>query len=224
MKKKKGGLIKWIVIIVVILGVIGGIFGDKKTSNKDDSKADTNENTEDTSPVANVNEELDEFTYTIEENCIKLEDYSGTLESLLIDRTYTVDTQEYIVNDLLDFRVKSGVKTLIISEGITEINNIIFNGSDITTLYLPKSLTRIEDDTLAYLNEDGINLYYGGTEEEWNKILVAHEEKSVSEELKDGNPGNAGAALADKLNSLVGHEYDASKFTFHYDSNPEDIE
>lgn len=223
MKKKKSGFIKWIVIVVILLAVVSAIFGSKEDSKETSSKTDQKENPENAS--ANEGTQLDDFAYTVDGDNIELADYSGNSAVLTINDKYTVDGVEYIVDDLLNFHVgSSSVKTLIISEGITELNNTIFNGAAITTLYLPKSLTSIEDDTLAYLNEDDINLHYGGSEEEWNAILVAHEEKSVSEEWENGNHEEAGAALADKLNSWVGHKYDASKFTFHYESNPSNIE
>lgn len=115
------------------------------------------------------------------------------------------------------------IDTFIVSDGITELNNSIFNSCKVSKIYLPKSLSIIYDDTLAYLGEDKIDVYYEGTEDEWNNMFTEYQAKSASEEWSNGNAEESGKALADKLNSSIGHEYDSSKFTFHYESDITDI-
>jgi hypothetical protein len=166
-----------------------------------------------------VQNDIDNFSYDIEGKELVLNDYNGSASELRIKNEYEIDGKSYEVNDLLNFQVsRSSVKTLIIEDGITELNNSIFNGCDVDTIYLPKSLTVIYDDTLAYLSAEHIDLYYEGSKKQWKKIFKKYEASSVSEEIDNENYEGAGKAAADKINSLVGHELDRSKFTMHYAS------
>lgn len=183
---------------------------DESTTSKEGENGDSKINIED-------------FSYSIENSRIVLSSYNGSDENLIINSVYDVDGQNY-ETDLTSFQVgNSVVKSIIISEGISELYDSIFNSSNIATLYLPKSLNIIYDNTLAYLSEDHINLYYGGTEDQWNSIFTEYEANSVSESFKEGNYEGTGKALADKLNNYVGHEYDSSKFTMNFECTPEDV-
>lgn len=165
---------------------------------------------------------VDDFEYTIDNDTLLLESYTGKDSVLTIESEYEIDGVYYQVN-LSDFQIRnSSVKTFIVSEGITELNNSIFNGSDVNKIYLPSSLNIIYDDTLAYLNEDHIDIYYGGTEADWESIFTEYQISSPSEEWENGNAEDAGKAAADKLNQAMGHKYDSSKFTYYYQSTEDD--
>lgn len=221
-QNKKGGILKWIIIIVVILGVIGWMAGGNNNNEA------TLSNVSESSKTAQVEEtpessDINNFSYNVQEDKVLLEEYEGEASTLVIEDEYVIEGTSY-QTDLSSFQVSANsVKTLLIKEGITELKNSIFNGSNVETLYLPKSLTYIYDDTLAYLNSDHIDLYYGGTEEEWMSILIEYNSSSVVDEVESGNAEEAGTALADKLNSYLGHEFDESKFSINYGINIDDL-
>lgn len=165
---------------------------------------------------------IEDFDYELNNDQLKLLDYNGSDETLIIDANYKLQDVNY-KTDLTDFQLGGGVKTLIISEGITELDNAIFNGSDVEKIYLPKSLTAITDNTLSYLHDRTIEVYYGGSEEQWNSIFEHYVSPGVTESWKAENYEDAGTALADKLNKMMGSEYDPSLFNFYYNSSPDEI-
>lgn len=146
---------------------------------------------------------LSAFDYTeLSENTIRLNSYKGHEKSIIINSNYDINGNNYIV---------------------TELKNSIFNGCDANIVFIPGSLSILYDDTLAYLNAEHIELYYEGTEEQWNSIFTNYEPSSASEEFENGNYEEAGTALADKLNDSIGHKFDESKFSMHFESNVNDI-
>lgn len=161
---------------------------------------------------------IDDFTYSIDDTGnLSLLKYTGKNSTLKIESSYDIEGTNYPVTNLNNFQIGIGnrsVKTVIISEGITELNYSIFNSCKVNKIYLPKSLSVIYDDTLAYLNKDKIDIYYGGTEDEWNTIFT---------EYTGTDDENAGKKLAEKFNSALGFEYDSSKFTFHYESTIDNL-
>ena len=174
-------------------------------------------------PAVEAKGEMDDFEYELSGDQLKLLQYNGNNESLVIDADYKIQNVGYKTN-LSNFQIGSGVRTLVISEGITEVYDAIFNSSDVEKVYLPKSLGSITDKALSYLHGDKpIELYYGGSEEQWNSILEHYVSPGVTESWKPGNYEDAGAALADKINKMVGSDYDPSKFNFHFNSNPAEL-
>lgn len=174
-------------------------------------------NSSKTSPQT-IDTQIEDFKYSIDNSGnLSLEEYSGKNSTLKIESSYDVNGTTYPVTNLNNFQIGIGnrtIDTFIISSGITEINNSIFNSCKVNKIYFPKSLSIIYDDTLAYLSEDKIDIYYEGTEDDWNNIFT---------EYTGSEDANAGQELAEKLNSYIGHKYDSSKFTFHYESDITDI-
>lgn len=227
-KEKRGCCIFSLVIVVVFIIFVSMVFSamTSLTGDEKDNKniAISEENVTSSVIQDTASQTATDFDYDLEGDRIILEKYKGNSEVLLIRSEYDIDGKVYKVRDLLDFNVYSNsVKKIIISEGISELNKSIFNGSEITELYLPKSLTYIYDDTLSYLSQDHIELYYGGSEDEWNAILTKYSASSFSEKLEEGDAEGAGTALADKINKMVGHDLDLSKFTLHFNSKIEDV-
>lgn len=146
---------------------------------------------------------ISKFNYNINDTKLTLEKYKGNDNSIIISDTYTIDGINYTVNN---------------------ISHTIFNGCTATKIYIPKTIECVYDDTLAYLNKDHIDIYYEGTEEEWNSIFTKYEASSAKEEWNNGNAEKAGKALADKLNAKIGHTYNPEKFTYHYNSNINNID
>lgn len=168
-------------------------------------------------------DEASDFKYDIEGEEIILHSYSGRDSILEIKTQYTVDGKEYKTN-IEDFQVwSSKVKTLIIDEGFETVKTPIFNSCGVENVYFPKSMTNVYDYTLAYLHPDEgqrIKIYYGGTQEEWLDIFTQYKRTKV-EDAKGGS--EVGQSLADKINEIVGTEYDSSLFEYFFSANPEDL-
>lgn len=175
--------------------------------------------------------DISDFDYAISEDSIILESYEDSNKYLEILSTYEIDGEKYKTN-LDEFQVGGGPKTLVLSEGITSVNNSIFNGSDIQSVFFPSSMEYLYDDTLSYLHPDDgekIHIYYAGTSEEWYLLMKDYEteRQSLSEAWDSSDDpyekGEAvGKSLADKLNNLFGG-YDSDDFEFHYECTPDDL-
>lgn len=177
--------------------------------------------------------DIEDFSYNLSENKIILEEYEGDCEILEICSSYTVGEKEY-GTDLSEFQVGIGndeVKTVIFEDGIKTINNSIFNSCEVSSVYFPKSIELVYDNTLAYLSaEDGekIKIHYGGTEDEWNNIFTDYERKTLKEAWNSSDKGEekgseAGKSAADKFNEWIGHKYDSSEFEYFFSANPDDL-
>lgn len=236
---RKGGKLKWIIIAILVLGVIGVVAGgndsDKiEQANNSDIEKNTEKDKDKENGVIGIevqkSEEekygnIEDFSYEISDNKIILNKYKGKSEILEIKAFYTIDGVEY-KTDLSEFQVGIGnrkVKILIICEGITEVKNSIFNSSDVEKVYFPKSMTVVHDNTLSYLHPDDgqtIKVYYGGTQDEWATIFAEYK-RTLVEDAKFGE--EMGEAVADKLNEMMGMEYDSSLFEYFFSANPDDL-
>ncbi len=146
--------------------------------------------------------ELSDFEYVINEDGLTLEKYNGDSETLIIHPNYEIDGKSY---------------------NVILLEHTIFNGSDIKALYIPKTIETIYDDTLAYLDaeDDKIQIYYEGSKKRWKKVFK-HYDSSVSNGGKS-KAEQRGAAAAEKFNKMLGHEYNANDFEYHFNANIEDI-
>lgn len=168
---------------------------------------------------------IDRFHYKISEDRVVLDSYIGKNEILEIKPTYIIDGVEY-KTDISDFQVGIGnskVKTLILDEGFTEVKTSIFNSCDVESVYFPKSMTNIYDYTLSYLHPDDektIKIYYAGTQDEWAQIFTEYKRKKI-EDTEFGE--EMGSAMADKVNEMIGAEYDSSLFEYYFSASPDDL-
>lgn len=158
-------------------------------------------NTQETSSETMATD-ISKFDYSIEDGKLILNKYKGREKFVIINDSYTVEETVYEVN---------------------EIAHTIFNGCSASVVYLPKTLSCVYDDTLAYLNAEHVELYFGGSEEDWNRIFTQYEKASAAEKWNEGDAEGAGVALADKLNAKFGHKYDESKFSYHFNATMMDI-
>ena len=85
--------------------------------------------------------DLSDFEYEILDNTINLKKYKKHDKKIIINETYNIDGSDYTV---------------------THIEDAIFNGSSANVVYIPKTITCVYDNTLAYLGADHIDLYYAG--------------------------------------------------------------
>ena len=70
------------------------------------------------------------------------------------------------------------IDELIVSDGITEIQEYAFTSVHITTLILPKTIKKLEDYCFVYSTIETI--YFTGSEEEWNQIEKSETWNEVS--------------------------------------------
>lgn len=235
---KKRSAWKTALLVIIALVVIGTIFG--KNSGENDKETNTSASLDDNSskdeqhgitgidvqkPEEEMYGSIEDFSYDLSEDIIILKKYTGSEETLEIQSSYTIDGTEY-KTDLSDFQVGIGnrkVKTLILDEGITEVRDAIFNSSDVERVYFPKSMAIVYDNTLSYLHPDDgetIKVYYGGTQEEWAEIFSEYK-RTLMEDAEFGE--ELGQAAADKINEMMGMEYDSSLFEYFFSASPDDL-
>lgn len=219
-KSPQKAIVIVVVIIVLILLFILGLYMAVADTNSNESSQSLNKTAVNAEPAYNS---IDDFEYEIKDNKISLNSYQGDDELLVINNVYTIDGIEYTTS-LLDFSLfsSSKVETVILAEGITDLNTGAFNCSDVRSVYFPKTMTVMYDYTLSYFHPDEgekIQLYYGGTEEEWNNIFTHY----TTMQEKDSTSEAVGQATADFINGLVGSEYDSSLFEFHFTAKPSDL-
>lgn len=169
---------------------------------------------------------ISDFDYDIEGSTVKLHGYDGKCKVLEILPTYNIDGTDY-ATDLSDFQVGIGsshVESVIFQEGITEIYDAVFNSCDVQKVFFPKSMINVTDKTLSYLNpkEDGdlIQIYYAGTQDDWGNIFTEYKRTKV-EDAEFGE--ELGTSIADKINSMLGSDYDSSEFEYYFSASPDDL-
>lgn len=221
-KNKNPGCL--VIIVVFLLLILIDSTGNNKTNNSTETNQDSTNITSNTIKSADISD----FDYSINSDSVSLTSYNGKDKILMIDCTYDIDGNIY-QTDLTNFQIGIGnskVKTLILSEGITEVMTAIFNSSDVKAVYFPKSMTNVYDYTLSYLhpeNGEKIQIYYGGTKEDWDKIFTHYERQTLKDAIENGTASDIGASVADKLNEFAGSGLDYSEFEFHYSANPLEI-
>lgn len=211
--------------ILTFLAITTFCFASTACGSKESTPSETNNATaESEAPVSPVTP-IDDFKYTLTENELTLQKCSGSDDIIYVANQYSIDGNTYNVTKLdgaMFFNSK--VKTVILANGIGEISHALFNGAQIEHLYIPNSLKCIYDDSLAYISRSLTDIYFGGTEEEWNQIYTSYDAGSISENVENSNLEGAGAAAADKLNALIGHsEFDISTIEIHYNASETDL-
>ena len=173
---------------------------------------------------------IDRFDYEIKDGYVLLKEFNGMDKNLYIQSNYYIDGKTFRT-DISEFRVDSdGVEFIIFENGIEEINNSPFNSSNVTGVFFPNSMKVIYDSTLNYMHPDDgekINIYYEGTEEEWNNIFTKYEAKSVkdafdSSENPEEKGEEVGKAVADNLNKMLG-SYESENYEYHFSFSEDDL-
>ena len=124
---------------------------------------------------------------------------------------------------MTDFQIGKGnnsVKAVYFSEGIKEVEDSIFNSSDVKKVFLPKSMKVISTRLLGYMHPDNgekLEVYYAGKQKDFEKKLT---DKSGSP--KKDKAAEKGAEWANKLNQLFGG-YDPNDFDFIFEATREDF-
>ena len=227
-KEKKGKIVKIIKIflivsaVVVVLDAVMALFGK---GSKDDTQTASGEKHGVTGIEVDV-DPIENFNYEIKGEKVMLKSCDASNSTLVIAKSYKIDGKKY-KTDLSNFQVGIGnnrVETLILSEGIKKVNTAIFNSCDVKRVYFPKTMKKVYDYTLSYMNPDEgeiIKIYYGGTQDEWKQIFKKYKAKSIKE-AKTGK--EKAVAAADKLNKMIGVHYDSSDFEYFFSASPEDLQ
>ncbi len=113
----------------------------------------------------------------------RIENGIGTLTDCTLDEeTIIVSTKVGSGSNIVSGKIsaignycimdKAKMVTLIISEGITDIDTYgVIKNPALTTVYLPKSLNNF--DSMLFAGCDNLRyIYYGGTKQEWQDLLV----------------------------------------------------
>lgn len=193
--------------------------------NGDDTTSDEGSEYPVTDVEVNYGEDsIDDFFYDIVDDTVVLNSCNTHRSTVTIHTTYDISGKTY-TTDISSFQVGNGsVETIIFAEGITEVATAVFNGSNVHRVFFPKSMTNVYDYTLSYLypESDGekIKIYYAGTQSEWSNIFTEYKRTGVFDAQ---GAEEKGAALADKLNELMGSEYDSSLFEYYFDASLEDL-
>lgn len=249
-EKKKGSCLKTILIVVVVLLVLGAVFGrdveeDTKEGFEDGySQENNNSETESENKELQDNEEteaegvtnvevvkedpygtIDEFTYKISGSEVFLESFDAKNKIIEIKPSYDIDGTTYTTN-LSDFQVGIGndsVETVILDEGITNINDSAFNSCAVKKVFFPKSMQIVYDKTLSYLNPDEgelIQIYYAGTQDEWANIFKEYVRTKVGDAE---SAEEIGTSLGDKVNEMFTDGYNGSEYEYFFSASPDTL-
>ena len=188
----------------------GGVVGIEPTINADGTS---------------VIEDLLGFDYDIRGDEIVINRYRGNAKVLIIYGYYTIDGYTYKTNlEECEMGISNSVKAVVFEEGIETLSHAFFNTCSVQKVYFPLSMTAVEDGTLSYLhpdkNEEYIQIYYEGTQEQWSQIFTKYETMTLE---KAEDAGDYGRAAADWLNGLLGAEYDSSKYEYFFEAQPDDL-
>lgn len=159
-KKKKGrcGTFFWVIIILVVLGSVFGNKDKKKTSDEIIEKDGT--------IWSNIETPLSQFEYYANGNDLYITKHIGESQKIKIAQEY--DGKKVVgIEDATFF--SSDAVSVIIPEGVTKMEDTVFNSCDIEYMYLPSTLQNINEKFWGYMH-DIKELYYGGTQEQWNEI------------------------------------------------------
>lgn len=203
--------------------------GDSEKSDSKTEQSEKQDNKKEEKGVTGVEVQKDEsekygvindFDYDISGDTVILHGYDGKCKVLEIKPSYEIDGKTYNT-DLSDFQVGIGnkyVESIIFCDGITQIYESVFNSSHVKSVYFPKTMSNVSDNSLSYLHpKDGekIKIYYEGTQEEWGKIFTEYKRTKI-EDSEFGE--EMGTAIADKVNEMIGSKYDSSLFEYFFSS------
>ena len=168
---KTSSIFTWIIIIVLILGGFKYYYKDRKTEEKGDPTVINTDQKIDTDIWSKEYTSIEDFEWNLDEDGITLGRYKkNTKENKIrFSNRYTINGTDYHITKMDDCFFCEDIKSVIVSEGVVQIDNPTFNSCGLRYLYLPKSLEVFNG--WSYLDLDLRELYYGGSEEEfYNKF------------------------------------------------------
>lgn len=166
---KKKGTWKKVVIAIVAVCVIGGAINEFN-GDEESIQSDNVSRNEETSVWAKEPTDIEDFEYYVDGENIYVQKYNGKDDKVYVAYKYELDGKEFSVSGLQDATfLFSDIESVIISEGITSLENNTFNSCGVQYLYLPSTLENVEDSFWGYFH-DVDEIYYGGSNNQWNSI------------------------------------------------------
>lgn len=213
---------------IVVASIVAAMFVYSLFPSSDYDKSIEKTDAVDTAKINEISQPnaLDGFLYEVSGDELLLQTYEGDASLLEIFPTYVLDGVTYTTNTQNTFISSGTVNTLILHEGIAEIYRTAFNSSNVKSVFFPRSMNIVYDNTLDYLRPDDgeqIQIYYAGTEEEWNNIFTHYERQKVEDAINKGDAEEIGSSIGGKINELISGEYDSSLFNYHFSASPVDL-
>lgn len=183
-KKPSNKIVRAVLTVVLIFYSIG-IF----SSSKSEDGQNEAENHKPVSVWLDGYTSIDDFEYYIDGNEIYLTDYDSSEKKVRINSSYEIDGNTYNVVSLDGVFTLDNVTSVIIPEGVRSLAKNEFNSCGVEFLYLPSTLTDIEDDYFWSYFHDVEKIYYGGSEEQWNQLCtVERSEIEAKQIIYNSNP------------------------------------
>lgn len=160
-------VIKSIITAVCVILIFPSVFGNEY--NSPDRKS---ENT----IWATTPTDIEDFDYYMDGDDIFIQKYKGNDDSIYVASKYEIDGKEFSVSELQDGSfLFSDAESVILENGISSLDNNTFNSCDVRHLYLPSSLEAKDASFWTYFH-DVEDIYYGGSNEQWNEICTVPRE------------------------------------------------
>lgn len=164
-----------------------------------------------------------EYTLNKKKHKIILKRFKGKGKTLHLYHKYKVKGKKYTASyKHLIFHLGS-VRTVIFHKGVKKIPTALFNCSHVRKVYFPKTMKKVYDYSLSYLDHDNgkkVKIYYAGSQKKWHKIFKEYHRKSFKEAK---GAAAKGTALADKLNEMIGSSYKKSHFIYYFHASISDV-
>lgn len=113
--------------------------------------------------------QIESFDYYVDGDSITLTGYSGNEKKVNIPPAYDMDGKSLQVTFLDGTFTLDRITSAIVPEGVKSISDNTFNSTGVKYLYLPSTLTAFNG---WHYFHDAETLYYGGTEQQWNKLFT----------------------------------------------------
>ena len=196
-RRNRSGTLIPIIILALFIGGVASFFDRTKTSDEIIEENGTVWGEGYTS--------LDEFEYYVNGDEIIITDHIGDSQMLNIKPEY--DGRKVVRLESAPFMGSNAI-SVIVPDGVTSMDNNVFNSCDIECLYLPSTLTDVEDGFWDYFH-DTKELYYEGTQEDWNKIChIARNELAIQELYCNVSISDLGTEKAKETPIIMSDDFD----------------
>lgn len=115
--------------------------------------------------------DISEFDYSTNGNELYIKRHKGKSKKIRVASAYVIDGKTYHTVAFQDVTFFcDNIESCIIPEGTRSLEMATFNSCGVKFLYLPSTLTSVDTGFWQYFH--GVEkLYYGGTREQWEKLL-----------------------------------------------------
>lgn len=163
--------IKIIITLFWCIAFFAASYGEDTEKQNTEANQDENKSGWQTSPT-----NIEDFKYYTNGSNLYIQEYMGDASDILVGNSYEINGNEFAVSELQDGTFRScDAISIIISEGISKIGDSTFNGCDAKYIYLPSTIENKGDSFWSYFH-DVEEIYYGGSNEQWNEICQINRE------------------------------------------------